>query len=251
MPSIAISLVSHGHGGLTEQLVCSLLECSEIGQVILTKNIPESLRLPADERITLVENDSPAGFAANHNAAFDRCRFPYFCSINPDIAFSISPFAELLHRFEAAADLVMVAPLVVSSNGGVEDSVRHFPTPIGILRKLVLGDRGTYAIQPGMADFGPDWIAGMFMLFRSEAYRRLGGFDSGFFLYYEDVDICVRIWRAGMRLLVCPTVTVVHDARRDSHRRFKYLYWHLSSMFRYFVKHMGGLPSVPDPYGTE
>ena len=96
----------------------------------------------------------------------------------------------------------------------------------------------------GQASFHPEWVAGMFMLFRSQDFARLGGFDEAFFLYYEDVDICVRAWKQGMKIVACPQVSVVHDARRDSHRSARHIRWHLASMVRYFFKHWGRLPHV-------
>lgn len=52
-----------------------------------------------------------------------------------------------------------------------------------------------YPIDDGPVD--ADWVAGMFMLFRREAFRAVGGFDRAYLLYYEDVDICERLWRSG------------------------------------------------------
>ena len=140
----------------------------------------------------------------------------------------------------------MVAPLVVSPHSVVEDSMRHFPTVRLLLAKLLGGDGGRYEVTDGSPDFCPEWVAGMFMLFRSDDFARLRGFDENFYLYYEDVDICVRAWQQGMKLVACPRVRVIHDARRGSRRNLRHLRWHLASMGRYFLKHWGRLPKVPD-----
>jgi N-acetylglucosaminyl-diphospho-decaprenol L-rhamnosyltransferase len=84
----------------------------------------------------------------------------------------------------------------------------------------------------------------MFMLFRRQDYSRLHGFDEQFFLYYEDVDICVRAWQQGMLILACPRMSVIHDARRYSRRNALHMRWHLASMARYFWKHWGRLPTA-------
>src|SRR5690606_33557130 len=105
-------------------------------------------------------------------------------------------------------------------------------TPISLLLKLLGVSKGTFQYAIGDEPFFPHWVAGMFMLFESHAFANLQGFDERFFLYYEDVDICARIWETGSKLVVCPKVSVVHDAQRDSHRKMKYLYWHISSMLR-------------------
>ena len=110
------------------------------------------------------------------------------------------------------------------------------------MKLLAKGDGGRYALQPGDPDFMPEWVAGMFMLFRAERYAALSGFDEGFRLYYEDVDLCVRAWRAGFGVLTTPSVQVIHRAQRASRRKLQYLAWHLASMARYFIKHWGRLP---------
>ncbi len=243
---IAVSIVSHAHGAMVVRLVSSLLEYPEVAQIIVTRNIPEMPELPADERITLIDNPAPKGFGANHNAAFKCCHQPYFCPLNPDIELVANPFLQLIGLLKRDEKTALVAPLVLSPSGSLEDSVRYFPTVTSLLKKVWSGADGRYSLTLGQPHFSPEWVAGMFMLFNSRSYARLGGFDESFFLYYEDVDICARAWKAGMRIFVCPSVSVVHDARRDSHRSFRHLSWHLTSMARYFFKYWGRLPRLPD-----
>jgi GT2 family glycosyltransferase len=226
---------------MVKTLVESLLACPEVTQIIVTRNIPELLEIASSERVVLVDNATPKGFGANHNAAFSHCAAPYFCPLNPDISLQGNPFSELVSAMDSSGSSI-VAPLVISPAGLVEDSIRHFPT-IGSLASKTFGRAdGRYVVQPKDPVFYPEWIAGMFLLFRSADFVRLGGFDEGFFLYYEDVDICARAWKKGMKVLACPSVAVIHDARRDSHRSARHLRWHLASMGRYFWKHWWRLP---------
>ncbi len=239
---IAVSIVSHGHGPMVSQLVAQLLLCPEVTQIIVTRNLPEALDLPDDPRLLLIDNALPKGFAANHNAAFTASRELFFCALNPDIELSGNPFQVLMAAL-ICHEAGVVSPLVKSPAGEVEDYARHFPNLRRLTGKLFGGDGGRYALQAGDADFQPDWVAGMFMLFPAAAFSRLGGFDEGFALYYEDVDICVRAWQQKLPVLTCPSVSVIHDARRDSRRKLTYLRWHLASMARYFFKHWGRLPA--------
>lgn len=225
------------------RLVAQLLLCPEVSLILVTLNIPEVFELPEDQRIRVLHNVSPRGFAANHNAAFEESREEYFCPLNPDIEILGNPFTALLVA-TSEADIAMSAPRVDSPSGSQEDSWRRFPTVFSLFRKVFGIGNGSYPVPPDGRIFSPEWVAGMCMLFRSADYRALGGFDEGFFLYYEDVDICVRLWKSGRRLVVCPGVTVIHDARRDSHRNFRHLRWHLASVTRYFLKHWGRLPSI-------
>lgn len=241
--TVSVSVISHGHGEMVVRLLDALVACPSVGQIILTLNIPETLSL---ERfgggVTIRRNPAPRGFGANHNAAFASCDSPLFCPLNPDIEFAGDPFGALAKQLAREPSAALAAPLVLSRDGVVEDNFRHFPTIVGILRKALIGDRGVYPVCAGGQAFFPDWAAGMFMLFRSAAYRQLDGFDEGFHLYYEDVDICVRARGMGMKVLACPDVAVFHDARRASRRSIRFMRWHLASMLRYFVKHWRALP---------
>lgn len=228
---------------MVESLVASLLGFPEIAQIVVTRNIPESLLFPPSSQVTVIDNPFPKGFGANHNAAFEHCQQPFFCPMNPDIELLGNPFPELTLAIDQSG-AALVAPLVIAPDGQIEDSVRHFPTVRSLARKVFGGADGRYPLVAGQTSFHPEWVAGMFMLFRGADFKRLGGFDERFFLYYEDVDICVRAWKLGMKITACPQVSVVHDARRDSHRSVRHLRWHLASMARYFLKHWGRLPHV-------
>jgi GT2 family glycosyltransferase len=66
-------------------------------------------------------------------------------------------------------------------------------------------------------------------------FAALGGFDERYFMYYEDVDLCARVREAGLDVRLDPAARAVHAAQRDSHRRPRYLAWHLRSMLRFWT----------------
>jgi hypothetical protein len=242
MSEVCVSLVSHAQANLAKRFLDDLLRyCPDI-DLVVTSNIAEVPELDLSQwpSVTYLRNSVPKGFGANHNAAFKHCRASYFCVVNPDIRIHSNLFPDLL-AVAHDARVGVVAPKVFNASGSAEDSVRFFPTPLGILGKAIgIGD-GRYPTE-GAKPLLVDWAAGMFLLFRSEAFDEIGGFDEEFFLYYEDVDVCARLWKAGRNVMIHPGVSVVHDAQRTSRKNLRYLLWHLSSMIRYFSKHFGRLP---------
>ena len=80
-----------------------------------------------------------------------------------------------------------------------------------------------------------DWIAGMFMLVKSNHFRNIRGFDEKFFMYLEDVDICKRTYSDGGVVIVDPREKVIHDARRASFKSFQHLKWHILSLIRFLL----------------
>lgn len=242
--SITVSIVSHGQGSLVAELLKDLVNCN-VAEIILTQNIsegeiacPESLR----SRVRLIQNKQPKGFAANHNYAYLQSRTSVFAILNPDIRLDRDPFPMLKPVLDKP-DVGLVVPIVLNPQGKIEDSVRYFPTIPKLVAKLLRLSDGRIS-EDWKVPSDVEWAAGMFMMFRSDAFKCVDGFDESFFLYYEDVDICVRMWKAGLRVVLDPRVTVIHAAQRASRTNLKYTAWHLSSMARYFYKHFLRLPRV-------
>lgn len=238
---ICVSIVSHGHSSMVSRLVDQVLTFPEVQKIIVTMNISEDTFFVSNPRLSVFRNSSAKGFGANHNAAFAVCVQPFFCVLNPDVVLPKNPFGALLACLTDDHSGV-VAPLVISSDGAIEDSMRVFITPCTMLKRVLGIDLGSYALIPGAAYLMPDWVAGMFMLFRSEAYETVGGFDERYFMYCEDADICTRLWKIGHKVIGCLSIAVIHDAQRASHRSLKHLSWHLQSLSRYLLSHMFSLP---------
>jgi N-acetylglucosaminyl-diphospho-decaprenol L-rhamnosyltransferase len=241
LPNISISVVSHGQATLVDQLLSDIeFYCSTTSiELILTLNLEESLPFDPDSfyfKINVIRNAVPLGFAANHNQAFEHATGQFFCVLNPDIRLNSNPFPALLEALEDAA-VGVAAPLVLGEGGRIEDSARHFPSPLKILCKLVGRCKGSdYLIEN--ETIYPDWVGGMFMLFRSETFKKLDGFDQRYFLYYEDVDLCARLRLLGYEVVLCPAANVIHYAHRSSHQNFRYFRWHLNSMMRFFFSNV-------------
>ena len=127
----------------------------------------------------------------------------------------------------------LVAPCVVNRKGDREDSARKFPSISEIVMKAFGGKSVLHGGASQPISY-PDWVAGMFMLIPKKVFREIGGFDERFFLYYEDVDLCARLTLAGYRILLCSSVSVVHDARRSSRKKLRFMCWHIASAVRFF-----------------
>ena len=236
--SVTISIVSHQQMDLVASLLLDLAKKCEKTKlkVILTLNVPEDISITLDQLpypILLLKNIVPRGFGENHNRAFRRSKTNFFCVINPDIRIDSDIFPTLM---EGLNDLScgVIAPLIVDGKNSIEDSARKFPTPFKILCKATGRCRGS-DYQVGINSLKPDWVGGMFMMFRRDTYAKLGGFDQKFYLYYEDVDLCARIRLMGLQVVMNPNVRATHLARRSSHSSVVYSLMHIRSMGRFFT----------------
>jgi GT2 family glycosyltransferase len=225
--TVTASVVSHGQGELLAQLIDDLcrVRAPSLAHLIVTLNVaeppPDAARAPF--RVTLLANPQPLGFGANHNRAFRHCETPWFCVLNPDLRISDDFLAPMLAA--AAPQDAVLAPRVLEADGAVADSARELPTPWRLLRRA-LGDRRA------AADDRIDWLAGMCLLIRADAFRALRGFDERYYMYCEDIDLCLRAQLAGGRLRRIGAAAVVHAAQRASHRSWRHLRWHTHSLLR-------------------
>jgi GT2 family glycosyltransferase len=175
--SVTLSVVSHGQGHLIDTLFRDLkAHCGSGIEVTLTLNLPETL--PFDPaampfKVRIIRNPRPKGFGENHNAAFASGCSGFFCVINPDIRLQNNPFPALTEIL-GNSRIGVVAPLILDPEKTIADSARKFPTVISILGKVFRRKNGPDYVITDQLLF-PDWVAGMFMLFRRDVFEELHG----------------------------------------------------------------------------
>jgi len=238
-PLLALSIVSHNQGGLVRQLLDDIRR-SKLPpyEAFVTINVPEPddfLTSFGDLPLRVLRNDRPKGFGSNHNAAFAISQAPHFVVLNPDVRlhnFEIAPLLELSNDPSVGACI----PLVLSGSGGVEDNARRSLTiPRLMSRLLGWSVKPDYDVTDEPLDV--DWAAGIFIMFRRDAFAAVKGFDERFFMYCEDADVCARLRRLGYSIVLVPKSVIVHNAQRASHRRLRYSYWHVKSLIRLLRAH--------------
>jgi N-acetylglucosaminyl-diphospho-decaprenol L-rhamnosyltransferase len=249
---LCTSIVSHGHGAEVFQLISTLdALCFEtVRHVVLTINIPEPDLLGLINagdwkfRLSVIQNSEPKGFGANHNSAFLKCDCKYFCVLNPDIILGGNPFPALISQF-GDERVGCSFPVQLAESGELQDYARKRPSPLALLSRYA--GSGMRHKTPSR----PEWVNGAFMVFPAGIFQKLSGFDERYFMYCEDVDICLRLQNEGYRLGQS-AVTVTHPAHRNSRVNFRHLAWHMASLlrlwtsgsYRKFVRLNGPLKSV-------
>ncbi|WP_150131866.1 glycosyltransferase family 2 protein [Sphingomonas carotinifaciens] len=226
-----ISIVSHGHGPLVVNLLQDLARQREIERwlVIVTLNIPEPFEPVPGLRMTVIHNNAPKGFGANHNAASVKAEGALYAIVNPDIRVEDDRFLQRLGMLDWEDGMPLRAPIVVAPSGTEEDSVRRNLSIPNLFARRHRRSSGWEA-DPASSEFF--WLAGMFLIAPIVRFRALSGFDDRYRLYCEDYDLCAR-WRiAGGRVELIRDLRVIHDARRDSHRSMRHLRWHIASLLR-------------------
>jgi N-acetylglucosaminyl-diphospho-decaprenol L-rhamnosyltransferase len=164
----------------------------------------------------LVELDSNRGFGAGCNAALKRVREPVTALVNPDVELLDDGLATLAN--DAAAIEALLAPRLLNSDGSVQDSAHPLPgtlealVPAAIPRFLLPGPlRRRYEPWRSSRPRAVGWAVAACIVARTDLFRRLGPFDPGVFLFYEDLDLCLRAADLGMPTVLRPDVAVRHS----------------------------------------
>ena len=150
---------------------------------------------------TLLRNDRNLGFGAANNRALAQVKTPYALLLNPDCLPTPEFFDGLLQAAVDFPDAAIIAPHLMRRNGTPEVSYRWPATHWDA--------RGPKADGPCCVGF----VCGAVMLLNMDVMKRVGFFDETFFLYYEDEDLCQRVFLAGQQIVVVPNVEITHLSR--------------------------------------
>jgi N-acetylglucosaminyl-diphospho-decaprenol L-rhamnosyltransferase len=226
--SVAAVVVVHDEGPELTRCVASLEP--QVDELVVIRN--------------LVDNERPLGFAANANRGIARTTMPFVVVANPDT--EAAPDAvEILRQFaEAHPRCGIAGPALVYPDGRPQASRRRFPTVRGTLvrrtplRRALNAERHFYDDSPA-EPVEADWLLGAFLFLRREMLDELGGFDEGFRLYGEDIDLAYRAAEAGWERWYVPAARVVHAHAAVTDRTFltRRTLWHWRGILRFVRKH--------------
>jgi GT2 family glycosyltransferase len=206
-------------------------------------------------RVSYVPFGDNVGYAKMVNAGIERATSPFILVLNVDTEPTPGAYAQLLDIMIADQTIGLVGPGLVDRGGTLQQSAFRFHrlrtiparrTPFG---KTALGrkelDRFTLAdIDLSSGSHEVDWVSGAVMLVRRGAVLRVGGMDPRYFMYFEDVDWCRRMWKGNWKVVYRPEVRVVHHEGGGSRSkgllasfRNRLTGAHIRSAIRYFSTH--------------
>ena len=163
----------------------------------------------------VISLDANPGFGPATNAGVERARHEVTALVNPDCELLDAGLATLAAR---AADIeALLVPRLLDGDGSTQRSAHPLPgRPISLLRALLPGPlvpqpRRTRAVG---------WAIGACLVARTQTLRALGPFDPHAFLFYEDLDLCLRARKQGIATVVHPDIELRHLGGRSTARAF-------------------------------
>ena len=247
MPSLTSGIVvSHGHA---EELEASLPALApQVDELLVVANVPGSTPADLDGARVLV-NERRRSYAANLNAAVERTSGELVVVCNPDAVPEPGAVAVLAAFMEGRPRCGIAGPTMLDPDGSWQPSRRRFPTVMGtVVRRTPLRrafpplerQRLHYYLDERSDEpVEADWMLGGFLMLRRAMLDEIGGYDAGFRMYGEEIDLCYRAARAGWERWYVPAAVVRHRWDRMTDRRFltRRTLWHWRGMLRFVRKH--------------
>lgn len=253
---LSIIIVSRNTGEMLRRCLASLsagtggLAC----EVVVVDNAsrdgsPEVVRTEFP-RALLIANDTNAGFGRACNQGMARTTGEYILLLNADTQVVGTAIPTMVAFMRAHAEVGALGCRLLNADGSFQASCRRFPT----LRTEVWERTGLSRLFPRSplfaayrmagADFGQaqevDQLMGACLLLRRAALEAVGPMDEGFFLYYEEVDLCFRLKQAGWKIYYLPEAQVIHHGGQSSQQELGPALVALTrSTERFFAKHYG------------
>ncbi len=230
---VAAVIVNYHTGPLLGDCLRRVLRCPELAEVVLVDNgsvpgeIDALLAEIGDRRILRLDLPSNPGFAVACNRGARACQSPWLLFLNPDCLVEADTLDRLGRTAHARERLAVLGALLVDTQGRPDPaSLRRDPLPARAIASALGLDRFD-AIDgvPLPIPFGQteplrgDAISGALMLVRRDAFNAARGFDEGYFMHAEDLDLCRRIRELGFEVWCDPGVRVVHVKGVSSRRR--------------------------------
>ena len=237
---VSAIVVSHGTPDEVAELLPAL--APQVDELVVIANVPGSV----PDGVDAIANPRPLGFAANLNLGIARTTGDAVLCVNPDAVPEGGAVAALREFMGAHPRCGVAGPRMVFPDGRPQPSRRRFPTVTGTvvrrtpLRRLVR-QRHHYHLdeQQPVAPVEVDWMLGGFLLLRRAMLDELGGFDAGFRLYGEDIDLQYRAMRAGWERWYVPAAVVRHEHQAVTDHRLltRRTLWHWAGILRFVLKH--------------
>ena len=258
MVSVAVVLVTYESAGDLAACLGSLPAAAgphEL-EVVVVDNASRDTSAEIARRlgVKVLENPANLGLSRAIDIGAAATAAPWLLLVNPDTRLAPGSLARMLETAGADSTVGCVGPHLRNSDGSEYPTGRRFPS---ILVGVVHAALGT--VWPGnpatrryhLADLDRsrpvrvDWVSGACMLVRRAAYEAAGRFDAGYFMYFEEMDFCLRLAKAGWWVVYDPGAEVTHmlggSTRSAPYRK---VWNHHRSALRFYRRRYAGDPRL-------
>ncbi len=180
------------------------------------------------------------GFGAGHNMVRDLIDSDYHAVINPDITVNEDVLTTMANYLDEHPEVAVVIPKLLYPDGEEQYVAKREPSFMALINRRIplfkkVEEHYLMLDEDLTVPQKVEFCTGCFFMMRTDVFKKIGGFDERFFMYFEDADIGRTAMQYG-DLAYLPTVEVYHAWHRQTKKKASHFLWQLQSMFRYFKK---------------
>ncbi len=164
------------------------------------------------KNLKLIENKENSGFSKANNQGAREASGKYILLLNSDTVVKRFSFKKLIAFAEKKEDAGVVGARLLNPDGSLQASCFYFPTIKNAIREYWLGQEGLFEkyAPKGNKPVEVEALVGAAFLITPKALQEVGLLDERYFMYFEDVDYCRRVWEKGLKVYYLPEVRVLH-----------------------------------------
>ncbi len=241
--AVSAIIVSHNSGADLAACVADVLAQDVPVEIVVVDNASSDGSvddLPAHEALSVLRNSDNRGFAVACNQGAELATAARLLFVNPDCRLPVDALSRLCQHLDATPEIGILGANLLESDGTPQAAAqRRTPVPMRAIRQVLGLDApespSTAAHVGALLDV--EATSGALMLMRRAVFDQLQGFDTGYVLHCEDLDLCRRALRAGYRIAIARDVSITHHKGTSSRRRPIWVEWQKHrGMWRYFRK---------------
>jgi GT2 family glycosyltransferase len=208
-----------------------------------TPELLAELVATSDGRVVAHYEPTNIGTTGSRNRLFAVARGRYLCVMDSDVELASGVVEQLIAILDKETDVGMVVPRILYPSGAWQKSFDRFPTLLDkinrFLRLRSIEAQEAVRVGQSMEHRCVDYAISAFWLMRRDLLERVGMLDERIFYAPEDVDFCLRVWKAGLKILYVPTAAVIHHTQEISRglKLDRAKLTHLRGLAYYFLKH--------------
>lgn len=218
-PKVSVIIVNYNTDRLVLDLIQKIGESSEIEIVLIDNSSTSSIKskLPKFKSLTYLFQNKNLGFSGANNVGIKRAKGEWVLLLNSDTITSAKDILNLVTECELAHALVG-APQLINGDKSIQESVGFFDTPHkGIINWLLARPR--FAHISSRVNVRVDFATGAALLIKKSVIERVGLLDeASFFMYFEDIDFCYRLFKKKISILYVPKITVIHFGGKSANQ---------------------------------
>ena len=238
---ISIIIVNYRSDQHLEKCIASLynFEKNINPEIIVVNNDGEKSLEEIDRRfpeVKILHANENLGFGRAINLGVKNVQNEILFFLNPDTEIKKALLPKILEEFAKNPEMAIISPQIVEKNGKTQKWT--FGKKMNLWR-LILDNIGLSFSKKYGEKQEVDWVSGAGMFVRREDFETVGGFDEKFFMYFEDLDLCLRIKKQNKKIIYFPVVELTHTGSGSEIRKKDRKKEYFLSQDYYFQKHYG------------